>query len=209
VSGQYTDDYFLRRESSPLFTFELEALAADLESMRVLEIGCGSGRLGDRLRQSGVASYVGTDVVAQPGGSPDLICDASKIPVGDSSFDVIVSQHVVEHLADPRTFFAEALRVLVTGGRLRFTTPNARYRTTAIFDDPTHVSVLDTRAWRAMLSMSGFSQIAVRTFFPYLGHPRLLYQSVSISRRVKTVGRLGAVIFAEGRTPSSASRESR
>jgi 2-polyprenyl-3-methyl-5-hydroxy-6-metoxy-1,4-benzoquinol methylase len=209
MSAQYTDDYFLRRESSPLFSFELEALSAEIESMRVLEIGCGSGRLGDRLRQNGVASYVGSDVVAQPGGSPDLICDASSIPVGDSSFDVVVSQHVVEHLVDPRQFFAEAVRVLVGGGRLRFTTPNARYPTTAIFDDPTHVSLLDARAWRAMLATSGFMQITIRTFFPYLGHPRLLYQSVSVSRRVKTVGRLGAVIFAEARAPSPASSESR
>jgi SAM-dependent methyltransferase len=46
------------------------------------------------------------------------------LPYADSSFDLIVSRHVFEHLADPDATAAELIRVLRPGGWLCAMTPN-------------------------------------------------------------------------------------
>jgi len=48
-----------------------------------------------------------------PGPNVDVVFDASKKwPLSDNSIGVVTGTHMLEHLADPWTFFAEAWRVL-------------------------------------------------------------------------------------------------
>jgi len=44
--------------------------------------------------------------------------DVTHLPFGDAAFDVVTSQHVQMNVADKARLYAEARRVLVTGGRL-------------------------------------------------------------------------------------------
>ncbi len=44
--------------------------------------------------------------------------DVTRLPFDDSSFDVVVSQHVQMNIADKRRLYGEARRVLAPGGRL-------------------------------------------------------------------------------------------
>ena len=44
--------------------------------------------------------------------------DVTDLPFGDAAFDVVTSQHVQMNVADKARLYAEARRVLVTGGRL-------------------------------------------------------------------------------------------
>lgn len=60
----------------------------------------------------------------------DLFADAdlefdleAEWPLPDASVGGLIASHVVEHLADPRHFFAEAGRVLVDDGWLEITVP--------------------------------------------------------------------------------------
>jgi SAM-dependent methyltransferase len=50
-------------------------------------------------------------ITVQPG-------DVTSLPFPDASFDVVISQHVQMNVADKGRLYAEARRVLVTGGRL-------------------------------------------------------------------------------------------
>jgi SAM-dependent methyltransferase len=50
-------------------------------------------------------------ITVQPG-------DVTGLPFPDASFDVVISQHVQMNVADKARLYAEARRVLVTGGRL-------------------------------------------------------------------------------------------
>jgi SAM-dependent methyltransferase len=50
-------------------------------------------------------------ITVQPG-------DVTSLPFPDASFDVVISQHVQMNVADKARLYAEARRVLVTGGRL-------------------------------------------------------------------------------------------
>ncbi len=44
--------------------------------------------------------------------------DVTRLPFADAAFDVVTSQHVQMNVADKARLYAEARRVLVTGGRL-------------------------------------------------------------------------------------------
>lgn len=63
-------------------------------------------------------------------GVADVQWDLEKTPypLGDQVFDAVIMTEVYEHLRDyPIRALTEAHRVLVPGGRLYFTTPNAAY----------------------------------------------------------------------------------
>lgn len=44
--------------------------------------------------------------------------DICRLPYDDAAFDLVLTGHVLEHLADPRPALAEMVRVLTPGGRL-------------------------------------------------------------------------------------------
>ena len=49
-------------------------------------------------------------------GCDTILYDGARLPFPDASFDVVASGHIIEHAADPRTYFNEHLRVLRPGG---------------------------------------------------------------------------------------------
>ncbi len=53
-----------------------------------------------------------------------LMAPGGAIPYEDASFDLVFSDYVLEHVADPETFVAEVHRVLKPGGTFQFRTPN-------------------------------------------------------------------------------------
>ena len=94
---------------------------------RVLEIGSGPGHVADLLAKAG-ASVTGVDFssdmveVAQK-NHPEISfqqADAEQLPFEAGSFDAVVANFVVHHLARPEVVFAEVNRVLKPGGRFAF-----------------------------------------------------------------------------------------
>jgi SAM-dependent methyltransferase len=119
----------------------LQSLAAYQYSLdlaagaRVLDCGAGEGYgvdlLADRAAVA-VAVDAEPDAVAwaraKYGWRPNLhfvAGDASALPFGNASFDLICCFQVLEHLARPAQFLEDAHRVLVPGGTLVLSTPNA------------------------------------------------------------------------------------
>ena len=103
----------------------------------LLDVGCGRGRYGEdpvqfrrelRIFRGKVRRVIGIDVDTAGSINP-YIDEFHRIegptwPVETASVDVVVCDWVVEHLEEPRTFFAEARRVLRPGGRLCIRTTN-------------------------------------------------------------------------------------
>lgn len=88
---------------------------------RVLEIGCGTGRL---LAAIDAAHRVGIDVskgllrVARTRGLAVAGADAHALPFGDASFDAVVGGNGVFRYLDYGRALRECARVLRPGGRL-------------------------------------------------------------------------------------------
>ena len=106
--------------------FELVVREADLRGRRVLDLGCGTGRLAEPLAERATARVWGVDA------SPEMLAVAREklptsvglkqgraedLPFRDGWFDRAVMWLVV-HLVDRPTAFREVARVLVPDGRL-------------------------------------------------------------------------------------------
>jgi SAM-dependent methyltransferase len=56
---------------------------------------------------------------------PDIVADATNIPVADGEFDYVFSSHVLEHMPDTIRALTEWVRVLKPGGNLFLLLPHA------------------------------------------------------------------------------------
>lgn len=99
------------------------------EGLRFLEVGCGAGPLCDSLSSNTGALGFGIDISTASvagqltrrgnrSGYDVVTASATELPFHDALFDVVLCTDLVEHLANPAAFYAEASRVLKPGGRL-------------------------------------------------------------------------------------------
>ena len=97
------------------------------EKASILEIGAGPrNSTSDYLARLG--NVAGLDVSEEVFANPALVeakvFKGTTFPFADDSFDVCVSNYVLEHVADAETHFREVARVLRPGGFYFFRTPN-------------------------------------------------------------------------------------
>lgn len=100
----------------------------DLAGLTALDVGCSAGFISDELASAG-ARTVGVDIdVPGLAKAQDrfgdrvsfLSTDGSALPFADGSIDVIVFNHVYEHVVDPDAVVAEVHRVLSDEGAVFF-----------------------------------------------------------------------------------------
>lgn len=150
-------------------------LAGAGEAPRVLDIGCATGALLASLQNSGWNAR-GVEI----SGPQAAYCrkqglDVSALPLEenhfpDSTFDVVLASHVIEHLNSPFGFALEVKRVLKPGGHFFVTTPNisgfqaqhfgSAWRS-AIFD---HLYLFSQKTLRMLLEKAGFGIERVKTW---------------------------------------------
>jgi 2-polyprenyl-3-methyl-5-hydroxy-6-metoxy-1,4-benzoquinol methylase len=169
---------------------------------RVLEIGCGGGGLLRMLNERG-AFAVGVDTLdtalhlakqrfdaetrrnsdtQRLSASPRLgvtasfirIAQDNRLPFSAHTFDALVAQHVIEHIADVDAVLREWARVLKRGGSLALATPNARYPDPAHFADADHARLFTPRELRDAVARAGWRVEECTTIFPYLTRARFL-----------------------------------
>lgn len=134
--GSWQDTQALYEDAATSLLTEQGALRG---ATSVVELGCGTGRLAERLLGEELpaeATYVGIDVSRTMAGlarerlarfgdraSVQLTEGEIALPVEDETVDRVVSTYVLDLLSedDIRAFFAEAHRVLVPGGLLALT----------------------------------------------------------------------------------------
>ncbi len=103
--------------------FDAIVRAGDVRGRRVLEIGCGTGRLAAALAERAVARVWAIDgsaemvAAARAAGVAAKVADAARLPFKDGWFDRAVMRMVV-HLLDRPAALREARRVLGPDCRL-------------------------------------------------------------------------------------------
>jgi SAM-dependent methyltransferase len=104
---------------------------ASSQGARILELGGGRTRLhgDDRTCAPGSTVFgVDPDIAALATNRAiehRVVASGEELPFRSGSFDVVASAWVLEHLDHPGLVFSEVHRVLRTGGRFVFLTPNA------------------------------------------------------------------------------------
>ncbi len=96
-------------------------------SGRILEIGAGPANPTTAFL-AGLGPVTGLDVSAEVLANPNLaearVYDGIQIPFPGETFDLCVSNYVLEHVAEPAAHFQEVFRVLNPGATYCFRTPN-------------------------------------------------------------------------------------
>jgi 2-polyprenyl-3-methyl-5-hydroxy-6-metoxy-1,4-benzoquinol methylase len=119
----------------PRMLRQAEIVTAWIEAMkrsrlRILDVGCGSGWLCERLVRFG--DVTGLDLSSEmleraQGKVPAarfVAGSITEIDLPGSTFDVIVSLEVLAHVDDQSTFFSRCARLLKPGGQLMLGTQN-------------------------------------------------------------------------------------
>jgi 2-polyprenyl-3-methyl-5-hydroxy-6-metoxy-1,4-benzoquinol methylase len=157
VPGHVTDHLFAEHENRYVFAARFVAAS------NVLDVACGTGIGTEFLFRSGAASCTGMDIdpiavqhaISAYDQCKFIACDATKMPVQDGSFDVIVSFETIEHLPDPVKFLKECSRVLRPGGTLVCSTPNLKVSQWGP-PNPFHVREYTTDEFTDLLKSSNF-----------------------------------------------------
>ncbi len=110
------------------------SLTTNINGKYVLDVGCGDGFLGSRVKKKGGYVY-GIDIskkailIAKKQLTEAKVVDLNeeRLPFRNKYFDLVISTEVIEHLFDPSNFLKEINRVLKKNGELIITTPNILY----------------------------------------------------------------------------------
>ena len=129
IEAAYTPDLILFKELQR---------AAEPES-RIVDVGCGQGRFVKLCLDNGIKNMSGCDLFMEAETEqekqrlaaelaktfPFTLMTDERLPYPDNSFDIVVSNQVLEHVPDKRFLVGEMVRILRPGGRLLLVFPTA------------------------------------------------------------------------------------
>lgn len=136
-----------------------------------LDVGCMYGYLLEELRAQGVARVEGVELARHPVeqarrrglsvycGTLETYAETRRDP-----FDLIIAQHVLEHVPNPHSFLRTAASLLNTGGRLVICVPNYASRMRKRLGEawgwyqvPVHIHHFTQSALERLLHQAGFA----------------------------------------------------
>ena len=123
LSKHNLESYIVRSE-----IYKAVSNVMPLFSGKILDSGCGSMPYKNIILSNNdkVTNYIGLDIESglnYENVNADFLWDGSIMPFEDSSFDVVISTEVMEHVPDPDSYLMEVKRVLKPGGMFFFTVP--------------------------------------------------------------------------------------
>lgn len=183
----------LKREADYLRFMTL----ADEPAGKLLDVGCGGGRLLNRMKKRGW-QVEGTDFdeqatnkVASRYGIKTHVGDLPQCGLPAATFDAITMSQAIEHLYDPKATLRECLRLLRPGGLLVMTTPNVHSIGATKFgaswrgwEAPRHLHLFTVQSLQQLTQGVGFE---IDTAGTYSAGSAVVYR---VSRSKKLGGKL-------------------
>ncbi len=178
-NNNYNKKYFEDRDHLDFhLALSIKILAKNINCNKILDVGCGTGRLVKFLSQKGFDAQ-GCDAqaeavkVARINNDSIVIrkASATSLPYKAESFDLITSISTIEHLTtrDAKKFIKEAKRVLKPNGYIFIITPNfsspfryLRGKNWFAYKDPTHINFFTPKSIKLLLTNCGYKQINFR-----------------------------------------------
>ena len=147
---------------------------------RVLDVGCGYGGLLRALRGLGVREALGIDrysptrdLTVREFGVEVIFAEFESYDFGNRRFDLIVSQHTLEHVPRPDAALGKMAALLRPGGRLVVSVPNFASRASRWFGSawlfaktPQHLYLYTASVLGRLLAKAGF-QVERVDWFDY------------------------------------------
>jgi len=177
------------------------------EGASILDIGCGSGLLVDRLARIGYQatgldwSEVAVEFAKSHYQGEYLLANVEQgLDVG-RKFDCVVASHILEHLENPHEFSQSVKGLLEPDGYLVVATPNldwydpkSIYRSVSTIFDPEHVVGYSPAGLRKLLEANGYKveKILTRT------HRLAILTAVGITMYRKLFGGKGNRMVKSG-----------
>jgi SAM-dependent methyltransferase len=173
------DKHELRQPSligSVIAQFKPEALMKLLGSLnitpksRILDVGCGSGGLLDRLGRAGFRNLFGADAFIEKSFTTEHGARIQKCEVADAegTYDLIMFHHSLEHMDDPRAALRAARAKLNPGGACLVRVPtvsSTAWEEYGIYwhqlDAPRHMFVPSRQGMRLAAEAESFKVVAV------------------------------------------------
>ncbi len=162
------------------FLKKIERILDEFEPTTLLEAGCGEGFVISRLKAD---LKVGLDINCEAvewakahwGGTYFLCGDVFHLPFEDSSFDLVLSLEVMEHLEDPGPAVDEIKRVARRG--VVISVPHEPYFRLGSFlrgkylktlgNHPEHIQQFTGRRFQRFME-ENFSRFRIERSFPWL-----------------------------------------
>jgi SAM-dependent methyltransferase len=147
-----------------------------LRQMTALEVGCASG-WAISFRHHNIR-YVAVDrgevyrneLERRGVEFHEVDVETMSLPVETASIDLVILNHLIEHVVNCEFFIQELRRVIRPGGGLYIRTPNVERVKWGFFDDYTHVRPFTVNSLDQLMSAFGFG----RKFLLHSDHPRII-----------------------------------
>lgn len=158
---------------------QISRRVAELAPDRMLDVGCGDGRLAREIKQVLPRVVVhGCDLsIAALNRAEGLDrryavdLNVDRLPEPDGSLDLVVASEVIEHVIEPGRAIAEFHRVLRPGGHVLITVPNVafwRFRLEAlrggvpsVTADARHLHSFNAALLNALVTREGFEIVTL------------------------------------------------
>jgi len=208
----YSSDWVEGHSNNPI-AHDIAKHTAQVVSMvlpdgaSILDIGCGSGLLVDRLARIGYQatgldwSEVAVEFAKSHYQGEYLLANVEQgLDVG-RKFDCVVASHILEHLENPHEFSQSVKGLLEPDGYLVVATPNldwydpkSIYRSVSTIFDPEHVVGYSPAGLRKLLEANGYKveKILTRT------HRLAILTAVGITMYRKLFGGKGNRMVKSG-----------
>lgn len=99
-------------------------LGQSVKGLSLLDVGAGTGEMIDHFAQDNQTHGVDIEDQRVSRISPFQLVTDESLPFADGAFDVVISNHVIEHVRSPRLHLQEIARVLKPRGIVYLATPN-------------------------------------------------------------------------------------